>query len=99
MINWINPKETLPEEGEMVWVCSFHKENFIPDSVEINAGEVQWSNDKKQCSVFNNDAIGSGSLRWILWESDDYEFRNGSSERKDAWVKMEDINPPKWYPK
>lgn len=73
MISWNNPKESLPNEGEIVAVVYRHwKDNKNPMSYEIMIGETVFSNDKKSCRVESNDMTGKGSWSVYLKNANGY---------------------------
>ena len=59
-MNWINPKDRLPREGQIVAVLMYHHKSHWPLSVEIFFGEVEGSR------VQTNDFTGYGSLSYAL---------------------------------
>lgn len=85
MIKWKNPKEQLPENGQVVAVLLRHWKEDGPSSCEIYFGEYE----SELGSVFNNDQIGLGSQRWHLLAdpSGDWNW-----ELAEAWAEVEGFN-------
>lgn len=95
-MNWRDPSKELPKEGAIVWILIQHWKKEGALSCEIYCGEVNYSKDKLECSVFNNDYIGSGGLRWILWQHEELDYRNSLSDMADAWLPESEITLPDW---
>ncbi len=89
-LKWRNPKKDLPKVGEVVWVLMEHWKKEGALSCEIFCGEVEVSNDGKQISAYNNDYIGSGGVRWTIWQSEDFEYPSDSPAK--AWLPVDELN-------
>lgn len=89
MINWVDPKMRLPDDGEIVATITNHKGKW-PESFEIQSGEASYSNDGASCVVFNHDWTGYGSHAVNL--------KNGFSGSSDAvaWAPASEFNMPEW---
>lgn len=97
-MNWINPRYSLPKEGQTVWVMLYpHKErgNFLNSamSIEIVCGEVSFSNDGTSCRVENCDELGMGAVSWYLKAPEDFRYGEPLGM---AWLPLEDVPCPGW---
>jgi hypothetical protein len=91
-MNWINPKDKLPNDGDIVWVLVQHWKNAGPLSCEIYCGEVE-SSELGDCRVLNNDYIGQGGISWYLKQPCERAF---GGEDAVAWAHVEREHLPDW---
>jgi hypothetical protein len=96
-MNWRNPKEVLPEQGQLVWVMlEPHKDRGSllesAPSIEIVCGWAFRYDDV--CGVDNNDELGLGGISWYLTKSKNkyLNFEAGAM----AWMPVEEMPLPGW---
>lgn len=98
MINWRNPKEELPNDGDVVWVMvEPHKwRGSLKDSAKsimIVCGEVCFSRTNNDCVVQDYDELGWGTQSWFLRASSYGHYRK---EMAVAWLPFEEMPIPEW---
>ena len=88
MISWNNPKEFLPNEGEVVAVIYRHwKDNNNPMCYEIMVGRTSYSNDKKSCRVESDDYTGKGG--WSVYLKNAYSY---SDDVGIGWCQPDELD-------
>lgn len=88
-MNWRNPENELPKEGDIVWCMLYpHKETVM--SIQIVCGEVEYH--PHQVAVYNNDELGWGGIRWILKQID--EDDNAYDQFVMAWLPKDEMPMP-----
>lgn len=93
-MNWINPKEKLPNQGDIVWVMCAHWKMEEGQSCEIYCGETCYSHCGKSCRVESNDYTGHGGLSWQLYCENGEYCRHHS--HAIAWAHLKEISLPEW---
>lgn len=94
-MNWRNPKNALPQDGQMVWIMlrpHKYKGNLLASapSIEIVAGETYRPNSK-DVRIENNDELGMGSISWVLKGE-----KSLYGEDAIAWLPVEEMIYPEW---
>jgi len=98
-MNWRNPKEELPKQGQRVWVMlAPHKDrgSLLESamSIQVVCGEASYSTDGKLLEIQNNDELGEGAIGWSF---EDYlkDSEYGDYQPKAiGWVPVEEMFPP-----
>ena len=85
-MNWINPEDHLPKDGQIVAVLMYHNKNHWPLSVEIFFGEVEsyTENGFRVARVQTNDFTGYGSVSYALT----------GNEGAEAWCDAKEFEKP-----
>lgn len=103
-MKWRNPKNDLPKSGERVWVMLAphkYRGSLLASamSIEIACGEASWSNDNDACRVENGDELGSGSISWYLFATDNYRDRylQYGYVEAIAWLPLTEMPFPEEY--
>ena len=101
MLKWLNPKDILPKDGELIWVIlephKWHgtfKESIA--SIQIVCGWVEVSHTGNM-RVQNYDELGYGSISWdIATNKKDGVYSNGDAKVL-GWMAAESMLLPDWY--
>lgn len=91
-MNWRNPKDELPIQGQKVWVMlAPHKDRgdllSSAMSIKIVCGEASYSRDGKRLEIQNYDELGEGSIGWSFKRGSQYD----DSELAIAWVPVQEV--------
>lgn len=79
-LEWINVKETLPKENELVWACN-NNTGFIALACLVYDLECGWSWAASDGEIYTIDGIITGEC-----ECDDYDFTH--------WQKLPKLPAP-----